>query len=103
LRHGVAELEIDPVEERPLGRVGNDEELPDLGGIGIGRQLLVDRIRRVEAHLPPVRGAPGPFPGAVEGVIGDESAREIRLLATDEGVVVMQLDVHCPTFAISAL
>src|SRR5215831_21115501 len=32
--------------------------------------------------------APGPFAGALEGVIGDEAAGEIRLLATDEGVVV---------------
>src|SRR6516165_3085901 len=66
--------------------------LPDLGGIGIGRQLLINRIRRIEAHLPPVGDAPGPFAGALEGVIGDESAGEIRLLATDEGVVVMQLE-----------
>ena len=45
LRHGVADLEIDAVEELSLCRVGNDEELPDLGGVGIGRQLLVDGIR----------------------------------------------------------
>jgi hypothetical protein len=53
--YGAAELEIDAVEELPLRCIGNDEELPDLGGIGIGRQVLVDRTRRVEANLPPVR------------------------------------------------
>ena len=78
-------------EELPLGRVGDDEQLPDFGRIGIGRQLLINRIRRIEAHLPPVGDAPGPFASAVEGMIGDEAAGEIRLLATDEGVVVMQL------------
>jgi hypothetical protein len=96
LRHLVAELEIDAVEELPLRRVGNDEELPDLGGIGIGRQVLIDRKRRVKAHLPPVRDAVGPFPGALKRMIRDEAAGEIRLLAADEGVVRMQLKRPLP-------
>src|SRR5215471_16361263 len=91
LRHSVAELEIDAVEELPLGCVWNDEQLSDLGGIGIGRQLLINRIRRVEAHLPPVRDAIGPFAGALKRVIGNKPAGEIGLLAAHEGVVVMQL------------
>src|SRR6516165_2807276 len=77
LRHCVAELKIDAVEELPLGCVGNDKQLPDFGGIGIGRQLLINRIRRIEAHFPPVGDAPGPFASAVEGMIGDEAAGEI--------------------------
>ena len=76
-------------KELPLGRVGNDEQLPDFGRIGIGRQLLINRIRRIEAHLPPVGDAPGPFAGALERVIGDEAPRKIGLLATNEGVVRM--------------
>src|SRR5258708_39361225 len=35
LRHSVAELEIDAVEKVPLRRIVDDEELPDLDGIGI--------------------------------------------------------------------
>src|SRR5262249_61914895 len=40
--------------------------------------------------------APGPFTGALKRVIGNEPAGEIGLLASDEGVVVMQLKRPLP-------
>ena len=53
--------------------------------------MLVDRVRRIEAHLPPVRNAIGPFSGALKRVVGNERAGKVRLFAAEEGVVVMQL------------
>jgi hypothetical protein len=79
------------VEELAICRVGNDEELPDLGGIGIGGEILVDCKRGIETHLPPVSDAVGPFPGALKRMVGDEAAGKIGLFSADEGVVRMQL------------
>ena len=92
LRHGVAELKVDTVEERPLGRIRSNEELSNLCGVGIGCEILVDRKRRVEAHFPPVGNAVGPFARTLKGTIGNEAAGKIRLLAPNEGVVRMQLE-----------
>jgi hypothetical protein len=92
LRHGVAQFEIDAAEELALVGIGADEQLPDLGGIGIEPAVLVDRIRRVEAHLPPIGDAVGPFAGPVQRMVGNDTAWKLGLLASDEGIVRVYAD-----------
>ena len=70
--------------------------MPDLAGVGVGRSILVDRKRRIKAHLPPVRDSIGPFASAIERTMGDETARKIGLLAAIEGVVRVQLKRPLP-------
>ncbi len=96
LRHRVAELEVDAVEELPLVGMGRDEQLPDLGGIGIGGQVLIDCERGVEAHLPPIGDAIGPLSGAVERMVRNQGAGKFGLLAAAEGIVHVQLKRPLP-------
>jgi len=97
-RRGVALLEIHAKEEFPLGRIGTDKQLTELGAVSVERAVLADRIRNIEPEFQP-RGDPiSEFRRAAEGMIWNDAAREIRLLASAYGVIGMRLNRQLPDF-----
>src|SRR6516165_3596707 len=90
-RGGVAFLEIHAKEEFPLGRIGTDKQLPKLGGVGVERAVPADRIRDIEPELQPGSNPIGQFRCAVERMVWNDPAFEIRILAPADGVIGMRL------------
>jgi hypothetical protein len=83
LRHLVAELEIDAIEEVALAGIRHHEQVTELGPIGEKFAGTGDRERQVEASLPPLADPIGEFGRALQTVVGRKAAREFRLRLTD--------------------
>jgi hypothetical protein len=79
----VAELEIDPVEERLVRGIGDSEQGAQLDAVEFDVAVARQRIDgEIGAELEPVIDAIGPFRNAIQGVVRNDASREIGDLAS---------------------
>jgi hypothetical protein len=98
-----AELEIDSINEASFLSVRHDELGAQFGPIDQKAAAAGPRVQRqIRAQLEPIGDAPGPFGDTVQGVVGRDAALEIRLLAADRRLIVVQLEAELPGLLMSA-
>src|SRR3984893_10900750 len=91
-----AELEIHAVKELVIFGMRQHKQLPQLEAVD--RSTVLRRVRsphrQIESLLKPALHAPGPFSGAVDGVIRNDAAGESGSLAPDRRVVCVYHQVE---------